>query len=152
MKIQEPKMVKADDLEERVLEIKRVSKKTKGGNTIAFTALVVIGNRNGKIGSGYSKAKDVSTAVTKAVSNAKRSMVNVKIKNSSIAHEVTDKYASARILLMPAPEGSGIIAGGVARTVLELAGVKNVSSKTLGSSNKICNVRATIRALTKLKG
>ena len=141
-----------DGLEERVIEIKRVSKKTTGGNAISFTALVVVGNKNGKVGAGYSKAKDVSSAITKALAQARKSMINVKLKATTISHDVTNKYSSAKVFLKPAPEGSGIIAGGSIRTVLELAGIHDISSKMLGSNNKLCNIKCTIEALEKLKG
>lgn len=140
------------EFDEKVIQIKRVSKKTKGGNKIGFTALVVIGDKKGKVGVGLGKASDVSSAVQKAVSSAKRTLATIKIKENTIAHEVRSKSGSAKILLMPAPVGSGIIAGGSVRNVVELAGIKDISAKMLGSNNKIENVRATIDALKKLKG
>ncbi len=140
------------EFEEKVIQIKRVSKKTKGGNKIGFTALVVIGDKKGRVGVGLGKAKDVSSAVQKAVSAAKKTALMVKIKDNTIAHEVKAKSGSARVLLMPAPVGSGIIAGGSVRNVVELAGIKDISGKMLGSNNKIENVRAAIDALRKLKG
>jgi small subunit ribosomal protein S5 len=145
----EPRM--RSEFEERVIQIRRVSKKNKGGNVISFTTLAVIGNKNGKVGVGYAKAKDVSSAVTKAMGEAKKSVVEINMKGTSIAHSVEDKFGAAKVFLKPAPEGSGVIAGGVIRVVLELAGIKDISSKMLGSSNKIGNVRATLRALGKLK-
>jgi len=138
------------EIEDRVIEIRRVSKKNKGGNVIAFTALVVAGNKKGKVGTGYAKAKDVPSAVTRAILQAKRNLIEIKLKDTTIGHSVSDKYGGAKVILKPAPPGSGIIAGGSVRTVLELAGVANVSSKMLGSNNKVSNVRATIRALSKL--
>ncbi len=143
--------VKGQELEERVYHIKRVSKKVTGGNAIGFTALVIVGNKKGKVGSALGRAKDVSRAIQKAVSKAKDNVVEVNLQNSTIPHEVLHKYAAARVLLKPAPEGSGIIAGGPVRAVLELAGAKNVSAKMLGSSNKLANVRCTILALKKLR-
>ena len=142
---------KINEMEERVLNIKRVSKKNRGGNTIRFTALVVVGDKNGSVGTGYGKGRDVTTAITKAVSQAKRDVVNVPVKNGTIAHEVTHKYGSAQIKLKPAPKGAGIIAGGSVRTVVELAGIADISAKMLGSSNKVANVRCAIEALQKLK-
>jgi small subunit ribosomal protein S5 len=139
------------DFEERVLEIKRVSKKTKGGNSISFTALVVVGDKNGTVGTGYAKAKNVSDAIQKAVRKANTSLIKINLTEHSIAHEIIEKYGSAKVMLKPANEGTGIVAGGVVRTVVELAGVKNVSSKMLGANNKITNVRCTINALKKLK-
>jgi small subunit ribosomal protein S5 len=142
---------KISEFEEKVLEIRRVSKKTKGGNQIGFTALVVIGNRDGLIGTGYGKAKSVVDAIGKAVSRAKDSVVEVKLDGNTIPQDVSAKYGAAKVMLKPAPEGTGIIAGGSIRTVVALAGIKDVSSKMLGTSNKIGNVRCTIKALQKLK-
>jgi len=145
------KYLRTKEFEERVYHIKRVSKKTTGGNAIGFTALVIVGDKKGKVGSALGKSRDVSRAIQKAISKAKDNVVKVNLKKDTIPHEITNKYAAARILLKPAPKGSGIIAGGPVRVVLELAGVKDVSSKMLGSSDKLSNVRCTIEALTKLK-
>ncbi len=143
---------KFDEIEEKVLEIKRVSKKTKGGNTIAFAVLVVVGNNNGRVGVGYGKAPDVATSINKAVSKAKKSMVEIKLNGSTISHEVIAKYESAKVFLKPAPKGTGVIAGGAVRPVLELAGIRDISAKMIGANNKISNVRCTLKALKKLKG
>lgn len=143
---------KYDEMEEKVIEIRRVSKKTKGGNTIAFAVLVVVGNKNGRVGIGYGKAPDVATSINKAVGKAKKSMVNVKLNGPTISHEVLAKYGSAKVLLKPAPKGTGIIAGGAVRAVLDLAGVKDISAKMIGANNKISNVRCALIALKKLKG
>jgi len=137
---------------DKVLQIKRVSKKTKGGNSIGFTALVVVGNKKGRIGVGLGKAQDVASAVRKGTLRAKASLVDINLKDGSIAHRVEAKYGGARVMLQPAPEGAGIIAGGVIRHVAEFAGIKNISSKMLGTSNKLCNVRCALKALQKLKG
>lgn len=139
------------EYEEKVLEIKRVSKKNKGGNTISFSALVVIGNKKGKIATGHAKSRDVPSAVQKAISAAKRNIVEIPLKEGTIHHPVDAKYGAAKVLLMPAPQGSGIIAGGAVRTVVELVGIKDISSKMLGSSNKVTNVRCAIEAMKKLK-
>jgi len=136
---------------ERVIQIKRVSKKTSGGNTISFAALVVAGDMKGQVGVGYGKARDVSTAIAKGIGAAKKSLVKVPIHNGTIAHEIEDTYSSARVLLKPASQGAGVIAGGTVRIVVELAGIKDISAKMLGSSNKICNIRCTLNALRKLK-
>lgn len=144
-------MPKVSEYEEKVLEIKRVAKKIKGGNTIGFTVLVVVGNRNGKVGYGYDKARNVSDAIQKAVAAAKKNIVEIKLKGKTISHETFAKYGSARVVLRPAPEGTGIIAGGSVRIVAGLAGIKDISSKVLGSKNKLSNVRCTIKALQKLK-
>jgi len=140
------------EFEERVIQIKRVSKKTKGGNKIGFTALVVLGDRNSKIGVGYGKALNVVGAISKAVATAKNDMTEVKVPEHTIAHQVTAKYGAAKVFLKPAPKGTGIIAGGAIRTVLNLCGIKDISAKMIGSNNKICNIKATIIALKKLKG
>ncbi len=145
------RFVRAKEFEESVFEIKRVSKKTTGGSSMGFTALVIIGNRNGKVGAGLGKAKDVSKAIQKAIAKAKQDMIGVNLKGTTIPHNVENKYSAAKIMLKPAPEGSGIIAGGSLRVVLDLAGVKNVSAKMLGSSNKLANVRCALGALQKLK-
>jgi len=147
----ENKEVKIKEMQEKVLDIRRVSKKTTGGSSIGFTALVVVGDKSGKIGSGYGKARDVSTAIQKAVTKAKRNTVKINTKNNTITHPVSAKLGAAKVLLKPAPEGTGIIAGGPIRVVVDLAGIKNISAKMLGSNNKILNVRCTIKALKKLK-
>lgn len=139
------------EFEERVIQIKRVSKKTRGGNKIGFTALVVIGDRKGRVGSGLGKAPDVTSAIHKAIAMAKKEVATVNLKQNTIPHEIEDKYKSAKVLLKPAPEGSGIIAGGAVRDVVDLVGIKDISAKMIGSSNKVCNVRCTISALRKLK-
>lgn len=144
-----PKIV--SEFEEKIIEIKRVSKKTKGGNAIGFTVLVVVGNRAGKVGYGYGKAKNVADAIGKAVSSAKTKIHEIKINNKTISHEVSAKVGASKIFLKPAPEGAGIIAGGPVRVVVDLAGIKDISSKVLGSNNKLSNVRCTISALEKLK-
>ena len=136
---------------ENVIEIKRVSKKTQGGSNISFTALVVVGNKNGSVGVGYGKGRDVTTAISKAIAKAKKELVTVPIKDGTILHEVKDSFGSAKVLLKPAPKGAGIIAGGSVRTVLELSGIKDISAKMLGSNNKICNIKSTLNALQKVK-
>ena len=144
--------VQEKEYQDKVVEIKRVSKKTKGGDNINFSVLVVIGNKAGEVGVGLSKSSNVASAVRKAQTDANRNKVKIALKDGTISHEVNANYAGSEILIMPAPEGSGLIAGGAVRTVLELAGVRNASSKMLGSSNKTSNVRCTIKALQKLKG
>ncbi len=138
------------EFEETIVQINRISKKTKGGNQMRFSALVVVGDRKGKVGVGLSKATDVRSAIRKAVSKAKRRMIVVPMAGSTIPYSVKEKFSAARILLKPAPPGSGIIAGGAIRVVLEAAGVMNASGKILGTKNKISNVYATIKALESL--
>jgi small subunit ribosomal protein S5 len=142
---QEPK-----EFEETVVEIKRVSKKTKGGNKIRFSALVVVGNRKGKVGVGLSKAPDVRSAIIKAIGFAKRRLINVPMKGTTIPFSVEQKFSAAKVILKPAPSGSGIVAGGAMRVVLEATGVKDAVGKILGSRNKTSNVYATMEALKKI--
>jgi len=139
------------DLEEKVVQINRVSKKTKGGNRIAFSALTVVGDKKGKVGVGLGKALDVASAINKSLIYAKKHMITVPMKGSTIPHEVRIKLGAAKIIIKPAPEGSGIIAGGPVRAVVEVAGIRNISSKILGTANKASNVYATIEALKRLR-
>src|SRR3990172_480229 len=138
------------EFEETVVEIKRISKKTKGGNTIRFSALVVVGDKKCKVGIGLSKAPDVSNAIRKALEKAKHRMVKVSIRGTTIPYSINEKYSAARVLLKPAPPGSGIIAGGPMRIVLEAAGIRDAVGKVLGTSNKTSNVYATLKALEKI--
>jgi small subunit ribosomal protein S5 len=143
------------ELAETVVEVNRISKKTKGGNQMRFSALVVVGDKNGHVGAGLSKARDVRGAIQKAMNFASRHMIEVPIVGTTIPFEVSKKYSAAKILLKPAPPGSGIIAGGPMRVVLEAAGVRDAVGKILGTKNKISNVYATLEALetlAKLKG
>lgn len=135
------------EFEETVVEIRRVSKKTKGGNTIRFSALVVIGDRKGRVGVGISKALDVRGAIAKAVTYAKRRLLTVPLKGTTVPYPVTEKFSAAKVLLKPAPAGTGIIAGGPMRVVLDAAGVRDAVGKILGTKNKISNVYATFEAL-----
>lgn len=137
--------------EERVLLIRRVTKKTTGGNYVTFSALVVVGDGRGKVGIGLGRSLEVPPAIQKAISIAKRSMISVPIFKSTIPHQVELKFKASKILLMPAPEGTGLKVGSVARSILELAGVKNASAKIIRSRNPIVNSYAVIEALKKLK-
>jgi small subunit ribosomal protein S5 len=132
---------------ETVIEIKRISKKTKGGNQIRFSALVVVGDKKGKVGVGLSKAGDVRSAVQKSISAAKRGLFQVPMRGDTIPFSVMEKFSAARVMLRPAPPGSGIIAGGPMRVVLDAAGIKNAVGKILGTKNKASNVYATLGAL-----
>ncbi len=143
-------MVKRE-FDQKVVEIKRVTRVVAGGKRMRFRALVVIGDRKGKVGMGLRKGVDVAEAVNKAVNAAKKNMVVVPLVNETIPHQVKLKYASSRIILLPARPGTGIIAGGALRSVLDLAGVKNILSKMLGSSNKVNNVKAVFEAFKKMK-
>lgn len=144
--------INREDFEESIVNIGRVTKVVKGGRRFRFTALVVIGDKNGRVGFGFGKAKEVPEAIRKAVDNAFKNITTVKIKGSTIAHDIEHKYNSSRVLLKPASEGTGVIAGGALRPVLELAGVKDILTKSLGSNNPATVVRATIEALGRLKG
>ncbi len=135
------------EFEETVVQINRISKKTQGGNQIRFSALVVVGDKKGKVGVGLSKAPDVRSAIKKAISSAKKKMIVVPLRGTTIPYSVREKFSAAKVLIKPAPPGSGIIAGGVIRVVLEAAGVIDASGKILGTKNKISNVYATIKAL-----
>lgn len=140
------------DLEDKVIDIKRVTKVVKGGRQFRFSATVVVGNRKGKVGIGVGKAKEMPDAVKKATQAASRNLINVElIDNRTISHEIITKEGAVRVMLKPATEGTGVKAGGPVRDVLELAGVKDVLSKSLGSSTKINMARATLRALAEQK-
>ncbi|MEK7062056.1 MAG: 30S ribosomal protein S5 [Patescibacteria group bacterium] len=141
---------KKSEYDEKVVEISRVSRTMKGGRRISFRALVVIGNRHGKVGYGLGKGKEVSIAIDKARARAKKRIVKVEIVNDTIPRPVALKFCSAQIILKPAPTGTSVIAGGSIRAVVELAGVKNIVAKILGSASKINNVKATILALRKV--
>ncbi len=139
------------DYEEKNLEVARVTRVTKGGKRMRFRALTVIGNRKGRAGFGLAKGVDVAAASNKAVTQARKALLTVPLIDETIPHAVTAKFGAAVVLLKPAPKGAGIKAGGAVRSVLELAGVPNVVSKIMGSSNKINNVKATFAALKKLR-
>ena len=139
------------EFDEKVIQVSRVSKKTKGGNQIGFSVLMVVGDKKGKVGVGLGKAPDVLSSIKKGVRRAKKNFFQVPMKNTTIPHDVLIKFGAARVLLKPAPPGSGIIAGGAVRAVMEAAGIKDVSSKVLGTRNKASNVYATIKALKQLK-
>ncbi|OGY29168.1 MAG: 30S ribosomal protein S5 [Candidatus Woykebacteria bacterium RIFCSPHIGHO2_12_FULL_45_10] len=136
---------------EKIVQVNRVSKKTKGGNKIGFSVLVVVGDKNGQVGVGLGKAPEVQAAIGKAVSYAKKHLVSVPLVGGTIPHEIYIKNGAAKLLLKPAYSGTGVIAGGAARAVLEAAGVRDILSKVLGTSNKASNVYATIEALRRLR-
>jgi len=137
--------------QEKVVKIKRVSKKTAGGNYVTFSALVVVGDRKGKVGIGLGRSLEVPPAIQKAISYAKKHMINVPIRNKTIPHEVRVKFKAAKILLKPAPEGTGLKVGSVARVILDLAGIENASGKIIGSRNQIVNTYAIMEALSLLR-
>lgn len=138
------------EFSDKVVQVKRVSKKTKGGNQIHFTALVVTGDKKSRVGVGLGKAKSVADAIQKAISRARKAMIQVPIVNGTIPSSVKLKFKGAIILIRPGKMGSGLIAGGPVRSVVELAGIKDIASKIIGSKTKSINVWATIKALTKL--
>jgi small subunit ribosomal protein S5 len=137
---------------ERVVSIQRVTKVVKGGKKMSFRATVVVGNEQGKVGVGVGKAGDVITAVRKGVTDGKKHVITIPLTSSnSIPHPINGRFGAAKLILRPSAEGSGVIAGGSIRTVLELAGIKNILSKQLGSNNLLNNARATINGLSSLK-
>lgn len=136
--------------DERVIHVNRVARVVKGGRRFRFQALVVIGDHKGRVGTGVSKGSDVSAAITKATEVAKKNLLKVPLYKGTLAHEVEAKVGGSRILIMPAAPGTGIIAGGVVRTVLEVAGVENALSKSVGSGNRINTAYAAIKALTSM--
>lgn len=137
--------------DEKVLLIRRVSKKTSGGNYVTFSALVVVGDKKGKIGIGIGRGLEVPPAIQKAITKAKKHMLEVPVYKTTLPHQIELKYKSARILLKPAPEGTGLKVGSVVRTLLNLAGVQNASGKIIGTRNQIVNTYAVMEALKRLK-
>lgn len=140
-----------EDLEQETIKINRVTKVAKGGRTFSFSAFVVVGNKNGVVGLGFGKARDVMGAVTKASQRAKKRLVKINFYKHTIPYETTAKYCSSKIKLIPASEGTGVIAGGNVRLVLEYAGVKNIFSKTYGSRNAINSAKAALVGLINLQ-
>ena len=139
------------DLKEKMVALNRVAKVTTGGRTFSFAAVVVVGDGQGTVGHGLGKARDVSEAISKAVDDAKKNLIKVPIHKGTIPHEQKGKYGAGKVLLKPAADGTGVIAGGAMRAVLEIAGVHNVLAKSQGSSNPHNVVKATIDALSKLR-
>lgn len=139
------------ELEEKVIQIDRVTRVVKGGRRLRFRATVVVGDKNGQVGVACEKAGDVSTAITKSVARAKRNMVGITLHETTIPHQVTAEFAGAKVFLKPARKGTGVIAGGAVRAVLEVAGVRDILSKIYGSSSKLNNVYATMKALRSLE-
>lgn len=139
------------EFDQRILDLARVTRVTKGGKRMRFRACVIIGDRKGRVGYGIAKGADVQQSVAKAATKAKKTLIRVPFVNETIPHEVRRKYAAARVMLKPAPKGTGVKAGGAVRVVLELAGVPNVVAKVLGSNSKINNAKAALAALKSLK-
>ena len=140
-----------DGIEKNLVAVRRVTKVVKGGRTMRFSALVVVGDKKGNVGLGIGKAGEVPAAIDKATAFAKKHMVNVAIVDGTIPHEIIGKYGTSKVHLFPAKPGTGVIAGGSARSVLELAGVKDVVTKIHGSTNKINCVKATLRGLAEIR-
>jgi len=139
------------EFKEKLVAVNRVSKTVKGGRNMRFSALVVVGDENGRVGAGMGKAAEIPEAIRKAVEAAKKNLVNVPLAGTSIPHAVNGYFGTSKVVLLPAPEGTGVIAGGAARAVLELAGVKNIRTKSFGTNNKINTVKATIMGLSELR-
>ncbi|AYA62984.1 MULTISPECIES: 30S ribosomal protein S5 [unclassified Alteromonas] len=135
---------------EKLIAVNRVSKVVKGGRIFSFTALTVVGDGNGRVGFGYGKAREVPAAIQKAMEKARRNMVNVDLNGHTLQHPIKGRHSGSKVYMQPASEGTGIIAGGAMRAVLEVAGVQNVLSKCYGSTNPINVVRATVNALTEM--
>ncbi|MFN3785499.1 MAG: 30S ribosomal protein S5 [Thiothrix sp.] len=141
----------SDGLQEKLVQVKRVSKTVKGGRIMSFTALTVVGDGNGRVGFGYGKAREVPAAIQKAMDQARRNMINVSLADGTLQYPINYEKGAARVYMQPASEGTGIIAGGAMRAVLEVAGVRNVLSKCIGTRNAGNVVRATIAALSLMQ-
>ncbi len=142
---------KEDELEKRVISIRRVVKVVKGGRTLNFSATLVVGDRNGKVGIGSGKASETTAAIEKAYQSAKKNMKAVNVVGSTIPHEVKGKFGTSTILLLPAKEGTGVIASGAVRAVIDLAGIKDIVTKSYGGRNKINTIKATLDGLLQLR-
>lgn len=145
------RMEQVSEFKEKLVAVNRVTKVVKGGRNFRFSALVVVGDEKGRVGAGMGKAAEISEAIRKGTEDAKKHLINVALLNTSIPHEATGRYGTGKVVLLPAPEGTGVIAGGAARAVLELAGVKDIRTKSYGTNNKINMVKATLEGLKQLR-
>lgn len=139
------------EFKEKLVAINRVSKTVKGGRNMRFTALVVVGDENGRVGAGMGKAAEIPEAIRKGVESAKKNLITVPLSGTTIPHEINGIFGTSKVVLLPAPEGTGVIAGGAARAVLELSGIRDIRTKSFGSSNKMNTVKATISGLSNLR-
>ena len=139
------------EFKEKLVAVNRVSKTVKGGRNMRFSALMVVGDENGRVGCGMGKAVEIPEAIRKGTEDAKKNMITVALKDTTIPHEVVGVYGTGKVLMLPAPEGTGVIAGGPVRAVLEAVGIKNIVTKSIGSNNKINMVRATLAGLAQLR-
>lgn len=151
LSVRQPVQVSTNSLKDQVVSINRVTKVVKGGKNLSFSALVVVGDQQGHAGFGMGKAREVPMAIRKAIEQAKKNLIRLNIKGTTIPHQVIGLYGSGQVLLKPAPEGTGIIAGGPVRAVMEVAGISNVLTKSIGTSNPHNVVKATFDALLRLK-
>ena len=145
------RMGQESEFKEKLVAINRVTKVVKGGRNFRFAALVVVGDEKGRVGAGIGKAAEISEAIRKGVDKAKKSLITVPLKDTSIPHEAIGRFGTGKVVLLPAPEGTGVIAGGAARAVLELAGVRDIRTKSYGTSNRINMVKATLEGLKQLR-
>ncbi len=143
--------INEDDLQEKVVSINRVQKTVKGGRIMKFAALVVVGDGNGTVGFGMGKSNEVPDAIRKGIDDAKKNLHKIALKGTTIPHEITGKFGAGAVLMRPAPEGTGVIAGGPVRAVIEMAGIKNIRTKSLRSNNPCNVVRATMQGLMALR-
>ncbi len=139
------------EFKEKLVAVNRVSKTVKGGRNMRFSALMVVGDEKGRVGCGMGKAVEIPEAIRKGTEDAKKQMINVPLNGTTIPHEVVGVFGTARVKMMPAPEGTGVIAGGPVRDVLEACGIKNIVTKSIGSNNKINVVRATLEGLSQMR-
>ena len=145
------RMEQVSEFKEKLVAINRVTKVVKGGRNFRFSALLVVGDEKGRVGVGMGKAAEISEAIRKGVEDAKKHLITVPLANTSIPHDAIGRFGTGKVVLLPAPEGTGVIAGGAARAVLELAGVKDIRTKSYGTNNKINMVKATIEGLRELR-